>query len=448
MARTTLIRHVTDNIQDRRKNAIHSAYASGKTFTGATLFGELANLNTYVLPGVVRIGDDVVGTKPPISNCAGFLVNMTPDQDLETDGRDIRQIIYPDSETEPSPYTRVGTLADTGNDHVWGEWTTLGGGMTHRELTEDTEALPGMMYYSFGNFNLTLLDPSSFSLGTKIGLIQFAGTGSIIYGEMIESTHADYAAEDPETAIGGLVYMFEICADAIGTPEWVLENDNNVDGAINAVQTYATVTRDALNIEISQREALAGVVATKHKQVLYYSVANERTIDASELVTSDIHLFCTSDSTVILPTRKALSDIFEEGQAGEYSVVKPGFSGSRIIVEISPGVATLIVENNGSSTTSITTNLFIPTTDNTVVDGVDYYLKSENVYTLASLTVGENIPGDTYHIIDPSGTEGTTIVGGQGEYQTFAALPGVSILVTLQFSAVGGSWEWVHYTAE
>lgn len=449
MSRTTLIRHVTDDIRDRKKNTIHSAYASGKTFTGITLSGAGADLNRYWSPGVVRIANDIAGTKPPISNCAGYLVIMTPDPDREPDGINLRQILYPDSLTEPSPYTRIGTLPTVaGNDIDWGEWTTLGGGMTHRKMIADTEALPNMMYYSFGNHTLTLLDPSSFSLGTKIGLIQFAGTGSIVHGDLIETTSADYAVEDLDTPIGGLVYLFEICADSQGQQEWVLENDNNVDGAINGVLTYVTATRDALAVEVAEREALSSVVATKQKQVLYYSVSDERLVTAEEVKAADIHLFCIADSVVYLPSRKVLSTVHNEGESGEYSTVHAGYSGARVIIEVSPGVATLVVENNVAGNTSIVTNSFVENTDNIAIEGTVYYSKSENVYVPATTEVDEVISDKSYYVIDEAGVEGKTIVGGSGEFQTFAASPGVSLVVELQFSAVGGSWEWVRYTAE
>lgn len=217
-----LVLGVTDASQNRSKQFIPSAYAVGKLFTGVAL-PENIDLNTYLTPGVSRVNTYKNG--PPVTS-PGYLVihSVNPDEDKSGIGVRYRQIYYPDSTTETTPYTRVGT--GTSSDAItWSTWTTMGGNWVCELLGGNKTAIVNYMYHSFGDWTLTLPDPTAYVQGTRIGLTQWSGSGSVVYGTQSQSTTPDI--DSSGKIIGSLQYIFQIVPDENGENRWSVEVDAN-----------------------------------------------------------------------------------------------------------------------------------------------------------------------------------------------------------------------------
>ena len=216
-----------------------------------------ANIDLLSIPaGVYRIyqnaiGTTITGTFPSISDCTGYLVIHKVVGDLveagqpDETGQKVRQILYPDDPTNPSPWTRVGRVG-TGNA-VWSSWDKMGGGLRRVIMTGDTTAQFNVMYESFGNYTLTLPDPATVPVGTKIGLEQWGivglvnneykliagANGAVVctYGNnsYCQGTEALY---NPAVGVIAQSYIFE-CVEYCNTTspetsrEWVLECEGN-----------------------------------------------------------------------------------------------------------------------------------------------------------------------------------------------------------------------------
>lgn len=225
-----LVLGVTDASQNRSKQFIPSAYAVGKLFTGVTLADEI-DLNTYLTPGVSRVNTYRNG--PPVTS-SGYLVihAVNPDEDGSSIGVRYRQIYYPDSTTETTPYTRVGT--GTSNDTItWSTWTTMGGNWVCEILTSNKTGVVNYMYHSFGNWTLTLPDPAQYVTGTRIGLTQWLNQGKVIWSTNEQVTTPDISEEG--TTVGALQYIFQIVPNSGGVNQWALDVDNNIDGTIDTL---------------------------------------------------------------------------------------------------------------------------------------------------------------------------------------------------------------------
>ena len=225
-----LVLGVTDASQNRSKQFIPSAYAVGKLFTGVTLVDEI-DLNTYLTPGVSRVNTYRNG--PPVTS-SGYLVihSVNPDEDGSSIGVRYRQIYYPDSTTETTPYTRVGT--GTSNDAItWSTWTTMGGNWVCEILTSNKTGIVNYMYHSFGNWTLTLPDPTQYVTGTRIGLTQWLNQGKVVWSTNEQVTTPDISEEG--TTVGALQYIFQIVPNSGGVNQWALDVDNNIDGTINTL---------------------------------------------------------------------------------------------------------------------------------------------------------------------------------------------------------------------
>lgn len=361
--RTPGIRHVTDDIRNRQKNTILSAHAVGLVFTGATLSGIDNNFDTYITPGVVRInGTTVTGTKPPITDCTGYLVNYHPNTDVDADGTKVRQVFYPDSTAQPAPYTRVGILG-SGDTHTWSNWSTLGGGLIHVKLTANATAIPNMLYYSFGNYTLTLPNPADFSLGTKVGVVQYLGTGSVVSHDAVSAqiTEPIIDATDHVTVIGGQTYLFEICdGNNGGTPvhEWRLDEGDNVDYVVSQINTsigelqttlmaetqarQLAISEEAaarLQLEIALNTALNTAVSdlttilnSKEKHTIYERITIPGTITTEMLTLAHYHYAIGANRTIVLPYRGDMPETL---------------LGTTVQFDIAPEVTLTIEERNG-----------------------------------------------------------------------------------------------------
>lgn len=202
--RSPLITKWTNNISNREKDTGLSAYAVGKVFAGSSL-PDTTNLDNYSTVGIFRITNNILGTKPTISDTTGFLQVMDINHDEESNSvvkntRRIRQIIYPDKADESSPYTRVGEASSLTANINWSEWAMMGGGSLRRVVaTSDiNNALNNVMYEVFtSGLTITLPSATSVPVGTQIGIEQYVGTGTVRCGDLEQVTESDIAYYEP-----------------------------------------------------------------------------------------------------------------------------------------------------------------------------------------------------------------------------------------------------------
>lgn len=373
VVRSPLVRDVTDASQNRSKQFIPSAYAMGKLFTGVTLQDDI-DLNTYVAPGVSRVNTYKNG--PPVTS-PGYLVihTVNPDEDKSTLKYRYRQIYYPDSTTETTPYTRVGNSSD-GTTITWSVWTTMGGNWVCEILGGNKTGIVNYMYHSFNSWTLTLPDPKLYVTGTRIGLTQWVNNGKVVWGTNEQVTTPDISEEG--TAVGALQYIFQIVPNASGVNIWSLDVDNNISGTIDAVvdrfqddindiNTTLGDLNKQLNEEITNRinadtsirndftaadaamkTEYTTLIDRKQRLMKYLSaqsnttfVTNRNDPDvANNTAFFDYTATMISNGTVTLPTTYVI--------------------GSRVVLLISPGVTTTVRFNNISETfTNSTTDLLV-----------------------------------------------------------------------------------------
>lgn len=153
----------------------------------------------------------------------------------------VRQVVWPDGPNFITPFTRTGTL--TGNSYTWTDWQTLGGGLQRIPMTSNITAAnvkKNVLYYSFSAYTLELPDPTTCTLGTKIGIEQYHDGGQVKYTSGGSTTSmnvypahlADTNGGSTDTVIGPNVYIFEVVAKESGGVEWVLDVDNNINTTI------------------------------------------------------------------------------------------------------------------------------------------------------------------------------------------------------------------------
>lgn len=373
VVRSPLVRDVTDASQNRSKQFIPSAYAMGKLFTGVTLQDDI-DLNTYVAPGVSRVNTYKNG--PPVTS-PGYLVihTVNPDEDKSTLKYRYRQIYYPDSTTETTPYTRVGNSTN-GTTITWSVWTTMGGNWVCEILGGNKTGIVNYMYHSFNSWTLTLPDPKLYVTGTRIGLTQWVNNGKVVWGTNEQVTTPDISEEG--TVVGALQYIFQIVPNASGVNIWALDVDNNISGTIDAVvdrfqddindiNTTLGDLNKQLNEEITNRinadtsirndftaadaamkTEYTTLIDRKQRLMKYLSaqsnttfVTNHNAPDvANNTAFFDYTATMISNGTVTLPTTYVI--------------------GSRVVLLISPGVTTTVRFNNISETfTNSTTDLLV-----------------------------------------------------------------------------------------
>lgn len=261
VVRSPLVRDVTDASQNRSKQFIPSAYAVGKLFTGVTLKDDI-DLDTYVAPGVSRVNTYKNG--PPVTS-PGYLVihTVNPDEDKSTLKYRYRQIYYPDSTTETTPYTRVGNSTD-GTTITWSVWTTMGGNWVCEILGGNKTGIVNYMYHSFNSWTLTLPDPKLYVTGTRIGLTQWVNNGKVVWGTNEQVTTPDISEEG--TVVGALQYIFQIVPkkqpDGSSVNIWALDVDNNIDGTVEKLVESFQSKVDTINTTITN---LTNRVATEEQ---------------------------------------------------------------------------------------------------------------------------------------------------------------------------------------
>jgi len=242
-----LIGSFTDDINDvvnpttevpqatlRGKGVTAAAVAS--IFTGSML-PDATDLNTVKRAGIFRFNTTVTNGPPTsAANKIGFLQVITGHRNTATGALDtdrVRQIAYPDATSEQTPYTRV-----CGGGSSWSDWIPFGGSRRVK-LTANTTAQSGVIYYSFGDYTLTLPNPTNLMLGNTIVLEQYAGAGIVTDGTYEITTSPDYELGSDglptATVIGATMYRFEVCAASDGTHEWVQDVAPNLTAAIAAL---------------------------------------------------------------------------------------------------------------------------------------------------------------------------------------------------------------------
>ena len=244
-------------------------------FAGATL-PDSTNINNYTVTGITRITNSIAGTKPPVDNCAGFLQVMDVDHDDDTTAdktkRKIRQIIYPDNKDDATPYSRVG-IADTLTGTIsWSEWTQMGGGSLRRVVVNGTAspktinpAQNNVLYESFGNNIFVLPAAASVPVGTRIGIEQFVGKGTVScdgHEQVLEQNVPMQGMVVP--VVDAISYIFECALANNGTTrEWILDVDQNFANAFTSVNTQISDVVTDLSDEITRaKEAEAGLSGT------------------------------------------------------------------------------------------------------------------------------------------------------------------------------------------
>jgi len=242
-----LIGSFTDDISDvvnpttevpqatlRGKGVTAAAVAS--IFTGSML-PDATDLNTVKRAGIFRFNTTITNGPPTsAANKIGFLQVITGHRNTTTGALDtdrVRQIAYPDATSEQTPYTRV-----CGGGSSWSEWIPFGGSRRVK-LTANTTAQAGVIYYSFGNYTLTLPNPTSLTLGNVVVLKQYTGTGIVTDGTYEVTTSPDYELGSDGlptvTIVGATMYRFEVCAASDGTHEWIQDVSPNLTAAIAAL---------------------------------------------------------------------------------------------------------------------------------------------------------------------------------------------------------------------
>ena len=356
-----LVKDVTDASQNRSKQFIPSAYAVGKLFTGVTLKDDI-DLNTYVTPGVSRINTYKNG--PPVTS-PGYLVihSINPDEDESGVGVRYRQIYYPDSTTETTPYTRVGT--GTSSDNItWSVWITMGGNWVCEILDGNKTGIVNYMYHSFNSWTLTLPDPSLYVQGTKIGLTQWLSNGKVVWDTYEQSTTPDITEEG--ITVGALQYIFQIVPTKDGTNIWTLDVDNNIDGTIDKLTTNFQSKIDTINTAITNLNA-----KIEKKQRLMKHVQSVTTVtitngsggyDISEF---DYTLEVIGDGTVTI-------NASDTGYAGIH--------GARLVLHIHPRVTTVVNYTGPHSTKETFRNT--DTSDILVIDMQLAYVDNTLTWTI------------------------------------------------------------------
>lgn len=354
-----LVLGVTDASQNRSKQFIPSAYAVGKLFTGVTLADEI-DLNTYLTPGVSRVNTYRNG--PPVTS-PGYLVihSVNPDEDGSSIGVRYRQIYYPDSTTETTPYTRVGT--GTSNDAItWSTWTTMGGNWVCEVLTADKTAIVNYMYHSFGSWTLTLPDPANYVQGTRIGLTQWMNQGSVVYDNKSLSTAPD--VDDSGDNIGALQYIFQIVPDNNGNNIWSLEVDNNPAKTLEDLRNGLQASIDTLSARHdSEMTELSELVDSEVSRL-----DNDKRRDVKIFQNITSMEFVYDDSSELHNLKKYDAEVMVVGTGGTIVLPDPiEQHGVRVVLHLSPTVFTTVTAGSVSETFTNTSSSNVLVVDFEVV---------------------------------------------------------------------------------
>ncbi len=297
--RNPLITGVTNDAGYRGDDKLPTSYAVNQLFAGANIPAN-TSADTLMACGNYRFNTTTTSLPTHMLTKTGILTVMHDRPALPTNNNYggnpsssggsasvIRQVAWPDDKDDVTPYTR------TYQNGSWGEWQTMGGGLRRVKLesnlgntaNNEAKSLPNVMYYSFGNYTLTLPKTDKLPYGSKIGLEQWGGEGAVASSEQWtvqltagninkyvngrypksatedgQYTEAMIRAEDvgsyikesfmqvtspayesdldgalTDIYIGPQVYQFEI-VDNDGTKTWMMDVDNNIANTIAGIR--------------------------------------------------------------------------------------------------------------------------------------------------------------------------------------------------------------------
>lgn len=288
-------------------------YALGNIFKGEPLPTGV-DLDTLTQACFRRV-DSTIVNGPPITDPTGYIHVMSVYHEVGQESTaipHIRQIVYPDNVNDPTPYTRVGYAESATGTIEWSPWNTLGGNMIRRLLTQNIVstnsdvkkqyALPNSMYESFGNWTLQLPSPSTFSLGTRIGLEQWNGHGSVIY-KTGNDTYEQLTAPDIDkngNYIGGMIYLFEVVDGASSTAqhpvyEWKMDTLQNYDECIAALEAQIAEHRLADQTNVAAVISSEGRYVVPQTGYISASAKNKISINGSSLSETTIRAVRAGD---------------------------------------------------------------------------------------------------------------------------------------------------------
>lgn len=359
-----------DEVNVGDKLALHDKQIKNM-FAGATL-PDTTNLDTYVTTGITRITNNINGTKPPISDCSGFLQVMDIDHDDDTTSmknyRRVRQIIYPDNKDESTPYSRVGQVDSLDGTITWSEWTQMGGGSLRRVVINGTTtpvaiaAVNNVMYESFGANTFTMPDPDTVPVGTRIGFEQFIGTATVTCGTLVQTLSADTPLSDYSSlpAADAISYIFECVISQDGSSrEWMLDIDHNYAAAVDTLNGRIVAANDALNDLADHVDAIDLAAETLlARQTKHMICANDGYTLTSTAPTADNKASDEAWQTFLNSSKFNLYfyDLICSVTVGGKTVTLPNTTvpGACVTVEIIGGLTCTVKTANGSVTQSFT----------------------------------------------------------------------------------------------
>lgn len=400
VVRSPLVRDVTDASQNRSKQFIPSAYAVGKLFTGVTLKDDI-DLDTYVAPGVSRVNTYKNG--PPVTS-PGYLVihTVNPDEDKSTLKYRYRQIYYPDSTTETTPYTRVGNSTN-GTTIIWSVWTTMGGNWVCEILGGNKTGIVNYMYHSFNSWTLTLPDPKLYVTGTRIGLTQWVNNGKVVWGTNEQVTTPDISEEG--TAVGALQYIFQIVPkkqpDGSSVNIWALDVDNNIDGTVeklvesfqSKVDTINTTITNLTNRVATEEQTRASEDTAIHNEFRAADTALANDLNAKIEKKQRLMKHFTNVTNATVTNGSGNYDISEfdytleviaNGTISIYpsSSGNAGPHGARLVLHLHPGITTVVKYIKGEPEYAEETFQNTSTSDILVIDMQLTYVNNTTTWTV------------------------------------------------------------------
>lgn len=379
---------VYDYTKDNEK--IPTLYAVNQLFSGQSI-GNTSDINSLTACGVFKFGSrlrnmpDAITTggilvvynerlsKTTVDGHAAVLGGTTSANFGYSNKSYIRQIIWPDGPDNITPYTR------TRINNNWTEWQTLGGNLRRVQLTanltsETNPAQTNVMYYSFGNHTLFLPNPNTYPLGTRIGLEQYMGRGTVkwnaststVYTQITEPAYrADENTGLPtSTIIGPNVYYFEIVEEnASGTRTWLLDVDNDLSQTVTSIRAdISTETAARINADSAEATARSAKDAELQNRIETEETTRASQVNNKERLTKSYYVntniitstnFADGNNVAKSVTEllKNVNPIFVLG-SGVSSVALPAagvnYNGAKVTIEITAAKTVTITAGNDS----------------------------------------------------------------------------------------------------
>lgn len=235
--RNPLITGVTNDAGYRGDDKLPTSYAVNQLFSGETIDVDI-NADTLMNCGNYRFNSTTTGLPTHMIGNTGILTVMHDRPAAGESVTVVRQVAWPDNKNDVTPYTR------TYQGSSWGDWQTMGGNELRRvELTNSQTADINTAYYSFGNYVLTLPNPSNLKIGARVVLEQWSGNGSVSYSDNTDSysqaTEAVYASNASRTFLGPQIYQFEVVDSGNSSKIWVMDVENDLSNLATKITNHA-----------------------------------------------------------------------------------------------------------------------------------------------------------------------------------------------------------------